>query len=380
MTHSIEAEQAYCLQMKRQGKSRAEIADLTGMSLHQVKRRIAGGLKAEKLDPEIRRQLSAKNISDLAGLHSGWLLQKDPSSGSGSSLYFHLGPDQEKIDFADAIRDVLREIPVLPPLPAPGIQADAKDHANWIMLADLHVGGHYGDPQLERDFERAIDELVSGMAPAEHAVLMELGDLLDANDHKGVTPASGNPCDVIRDNVLTNTQTAIRLMRWAILRLLETHQTVEVQMVKGNHDQSAYIGVMVALAAHFADEPRVFINVSDDEFRVIQWGLCALFPHHGDTLKWVALKNVWTDQFPDEWAQAKSFRLISTGHLHHEKSHDLGGCMGRQFGTLHRPNGWAKGRGLFSYGMLAGLRVHKTRGYCGEKVANITPMLKGKTQ
>jgi hypothetical protein len=211
-------------------------------------------------------------------------------------------------------------------------------------------------------------------------VLMELGDLLDANDHKGVTPASSNPCDVIRDNHLGNTLTAVRLLRWAVIRLLETHKTVEVQMIKGNHDTSAYIGVMVALAAHFENEPRVTINVSDAEYRVIQWGLCALFPHHGDTAKWEKLKSVWTDQWADEWAAAKAFRLIATGHLHHDKSKDLGGCMARQFGTLHRPNAWAKGRGLFSYGALTALRVHKERGYDGEKSANIKNMSKGMVQ
>lgn len=379
MTSSIEAEQAHCLHLKRQGKSRSEIAALTGLNMHQVKRRLSGGAKAERLDPELRRRLSSQGVKDLAGLHSGWLLDKDPSTGTGSSLYFFLGPDEEKINFADAIKDVLSEIPKLPPIPAPTV-SDGAGYANWVMLADLHVGGHYGDPQLEKDFENAVDELVAGMAPAEHAVLMELGDLLDANDHKGVTPASANPCDVIRGNELLNTQTAIRLMRRAILRLLETHKTVEVQMIKGNHDPTAFIGVMVALAAHFEDEPRVWINVSDAEFRVIQWGMCAMFPHHGDTAKWEKLKSVWTDQFPDEWAEAKAFRLITTGHLHHDKSKDLGGCMARQFGTLHRPNAWAMGRGLFSYGALTALRVHKERGYDGEKSANIKPMLKGKTQ
>lgn len=380
MTHSIEAEQAYCLELKRQGKTRSEIASLTGLGFHQVRRRLSGALKAERLDPEIRRRLANEGIKDLAGLHSGWLLKKDPASGSGSSLYFYMGPDEEKISFAEAIRDVLKEIPQLPPVKKPSLDEKGRGYANWLMLADLHVGGHYGDPQLEKDFAAAIDELISGMGPAEHAVLCELGDLLDANDHKGVTPASGNPCDVIRHDHLKNIQTSVRLLRWAIMRLLQTHRTVEVQMIKGNHDESAFMGVMVALAAHFEKEPRVNIVVSDDEFRVISWGQSALFPHHGHTMKWAKLKDVWSDQFPDEWAAAKSFRLIATGHLHHEMSQDLGGALARRFGTLHRPNKWAIGRGLFSYGGMTAIRVHKDRGYCGEKAANITPMLRGKVQ
>lgn len=375
----IETEQAKCLALMRDGRNQGEIASALGLTRHQVRRRINGALKAERLDPELRRQLSAKGISDLAGLHSGWLLEKD-SLGNGHSLYFYLGPDQEKIDFADAMREVLSEIPRLEPLRGVAVPQKAEGFANWITLADLHVGSDYGNRSTEDDFNQVIDDLVRRLPVAEKAVLIELGDLLDANDHKGVTPTSGNLLEVRKPDHLENTMTAVRIMARAIHRLAETHPSVEVHLIKGNHDTTAYIAVMLALSERFANNPQIHVEVSDAEFRVISWGQCAAFPHHGDTLKWEQLKDVFADQFPDEWAAAKAHRHIMTAHLHHDRKKDLLGCVAEQFRTLHKANAWARAKGLFSRGSLTAITVHKDRGEEHRTISNIRATLKGMSQ
>lgn len=363
-------EQLKVLQLSRSGKSHKEISQITGLSGTQVRRRMTGARKAERLDPHLLTKLQGRGITDLSALHSGWLIDKD-ENGAGQSLYFYLGPDEEKISFADAVRDALDDIPLAPLIPAPEIKG--QGFANWLLVADLHVGGDYGDRYLEEDFNRSIDSLVSRMPPAEKAVLAELGDLLDANDHKGVTPASGNPCDVKRDEHLPNTQAAIRLMKRAAYRLAETHAEVEIHLIPGNHDPSAYIAVLLALEEHFRANPRIKVAVTNEPFRVIQWGKCAMFPNHGDKAKWKELKDVWAEVYADEWAYAKSYRLIATAHFHHDRAQDLVGAVGRQFRTLHRPNKWAKDLGLLSRGSLTAITVHKDRGPEHETISNILP-------
>lgn len=361
---SLVQEQNDCLSDARDGMSMNEIARKRGLSRDQVKRRLAGARKRKALDPVLADKLASKGIVDLAGLHSGWLIDKN-SSGSGESLYFYLGPDQEKISFADAMIDALGDIPRLGQIEAPDARQRgeaAEDLANWMAIADLHVGGDYGDALLEEHFIETIDDLIARLPKAKHAVLFELGDLLEANDHKGMTPTSGNLLDVRREDHLKNTMTAIRLIRYALIRLLETHETVEAHFIKGNHDPTAYMAVMLALSAHFEMNPRIKIHVKDEEFRVISWGECAAFPHHGDTLKWEQLKDVFADQFPDEWAAAKTHRIIMTAHFHHDRSRDLVGCVAEHYRTLHRPNKWAKSKGLFSRGSLTVMTVHKTKG------------------
>lgn len=377
MTSTV-TEQTEALRLRTEERlSTGEIAERMNLSRHQVLRRLNAAAKRERLDPAMVAMLAHRGIEDLAGLHSGWLIDKD-ASGSGQSLYFFLGPDGEKLNFADAILDVMKDIPRLAPLDRPKKRKAGRNYANWIALADLHVGGDYGDPGLEEDYNRCIDDLIQRLPPAEHAVFFELGDLLDANDHKGVTPASGNPCDVKRDDHLVNTRVAIRLCRRTIYRLLETHQTVEAHFIKGNHDRTAYMAVMLALAEHFADNPRAKIVVSDAEFRVVSWGQCAAFPHHGDTLNWSQLKDVWADQFADEWAAARMHRHILTAHYHHDRKKDLVGAVGEQFRTLHRPNGWAKSKGLLSRGSLTAMTVHRDRGEEFRTISNIANRYEGR--
>lgn len=365
----IREEQRKCLELHRNGIPNSQIAVQLNLSRYQVSRRLNGAKKQERLDPALSAQLEASGIVDLAGLHSGWLMNKD-KNGSGKSLYFFLGPDGEKISFVDALIDALEEIPRSPLIIQPDLVG--TERANWFMVADLHVGGDYGDGQLEEDFNHCVDDMVSRLPKAEKAFLVELGDLLDANDHKGVTPQSGNPCDVKRDSHLTNTQTAIRLLKRAIDRLAETHH--EVHMVKGNHDPSAYIAVLLALEAHYQFVRHIRIVVIEEDFRVIPWGLCAVFPHHGDTANWRALKDVWSDQFPDEWADAKMHRLIATAHFHHDRKADLVGATGEHFRTLHKANSWARNKALFSRGSLTAITVHKTDGEIHRTSSNIKPV------
>lgn len=374
-------EQAKCLALSKQGKSREEICQLLNLNMHQVKRRITGAKKAARLDPAILNSLQNKGFTDLAGLHTGWIMDKD-KDGTGHSLYFHLGPDEEKIDFVEALMESMRDIPRLPLLPGPNRdQLLGRNTATWLMVADLHVGADYGTESIEQRFNMALDDLVARLPPAEKAVLIELGDLLDANDHKGVTPASGNPCDVRRDNHLQNTMAAVRLMRRAAYRLLETHEEVELHLIPGNHDPTAYMAVLLALAEHFADNPRITVIVPqtpmEEDFRVITWGQSAVMPNHGEKATWVQLKDVWTELFADEWADAKAYRLIATAHLHHDRRKELTGCFGEHYRTLQNPNRWARTKGLVSRGALTALTVHKDRGEENRVTHNIKFDLKG---
>jgi len=377
MSEDLMREQAECLRHSRAGKTMTEISAIMDLNRHQVRRRLQAARKREKLDPVMADRLAAEGLVDLAGLHSGWLIQKE--KGSGSSLYFHLGKDEDPISLAEAIKETIAEIPALPPIETVMLPGTGRGYATWLALADLHLGGEYGSQSLEDDINAAVDDIVQRLPPAEKAFIFELGDLFDANDHKGVTPASGNPCDVIRDDMLKNTLTAIRVLKRAIMRLLETHFEVEVHLVPGNHDPDSYLAVMIGLDGLFQLNDRVSVAVMDDEFRVVPWGQCAAFPHHGHTLKAQALKDVFSDQFPDEWAEARAYRLIMTGHLHHQdRGKDITGAETRQFRTLHRPNRWARMKGMFSYASLNAMTVHADRGPEYETISPIRPMLRGK--
>ena len=348
--------------------SRKKIAEALGVSVRTVKDRLeraryarqrVAAEKHQSLDPEIASRLASRGLTDLRGLHSGWLIDKD-DNGAGQSLYFYLGPDQERIDFAEAVRNVLADIEPLAPISVPPLIG--ADCCNLLPLADLHCGGEYGNEEYEAKLIDLIDRIVSRLPPAEKAVVVELGDLLDANDHKGVTPASGNNCDVVRDDHFGQMKMAIRVMTHAIRRLAETHAEVEVHMMRGNHDETSFMGVMLALGAFFKDSAHVNIIESVEDYRVIEWGGCAVFPNHGDRAKWEQLRDVWVTDFADQWAAAKVCRLIWTAHFHSLKSQELAGvtCVGHRSTAkgnryVHL-NGWRSKRGICA------VTLHKTEG------------------
>lgn len=267
---------------------------------------------------------------DIGIARHGWRIVVDPVTGSRDSVFWvSNNPKIPPESFLDAMKEAVKNIDPYKPIPKPTF-CD-KELCNFIPLADLHIGGSYGDPGYLTEIENCTYKLMGSLPRAKKAVIIDMGDLLDANDHKGITPASGNNCDVIRENVLKNSQDAVAIMTLFILLALKTHEEVEVHLLRGNHDETAYIAVMMTLGALFKDNKRVKIIVSDDDFRVIPWGLCAVFPNHGDKAKWEDLKNVFSDQFPDAWAEAKYWRFVWTAHFHHDRQRDIMGVVAEHF-------------------------------------------------
>jgi len=352
-------------------------AELLGIARSSLRDSITAALAYENADPGLK---SAMDATGLGGgiVTGGWrIVQETMPDGTivRNSVRYAMKPEEiEPVDVAQTIIDALTQAPRVAPV-APPTEKLPEDLCNFIPLCDLHVGGEYGDPKYLDEVYAALVRLMHNLPKAHKAVLLDMGDLLDANDHKGLTPASGNECDVIRENHLKNTIDAMNIMRFAIGLLLQNHNEVEVHLLRGNHDETAYIGVMVALDAHFKDDPRVEIVVTDEDFRVIPWGKCAVFPHHGDKSKWEDLKDVFSDQFPDAWAKAKFWRFIWTAHVHHDKQKQLVGADCEHFRTLAKPNKWAQLKGFFTRGGICGITLHKQDGEVDRTKVNLKPLL-----
>lgn len=361
---------------RENGENYTAVANLLGKSRQGVTQVVQAALKYEEADPGLISAMNATGLG-MGVVTGGWrIVQETMPDGTiiRNSVRYAVRPDEiEPIDLAKALADSLEHLPRLPQITPP--EDLPLDLCNFIPLADLHIGGEYGDPRYLDAVYAALERLITNLPRAHKAVLMDLGDLLDANDHKGLTPASGNECDVIRENYLQNTIDALSIMRYATARLAATHEEVEVHLLRGNHDETAYIGVMVALEVHFRDNPRVNVVVTDDDFRVIPWGKCGVFPHHGDKAKWEDLKDVFSDQFPAAWAKAKYWRFIWTAHVHHDKQRQFVGVDAEHFRTLAKPNKWAQLKGFFTRGGIQAITLHKENGETDRTKVNLKPLL-----
>lgn len=368
--------QAEALRIWRdQKENHTKTAKILGKSRSTTQELIRKALKWEQAEesPGMIEALQVTGL-DVGAARHGWRIVVDPVTGSRDSVFWvSTDPSIPPESFTQRLTEALKDIDPLKPIPKPNL-CD-KDLCNFIPLADLHIGGQYGDPEYLKEIERCTYKLMGDIPRAKKAVIIDLGDLLDANDHKGITPASGNNCDVIRENTLKNSQDAIQILSRFIMLALKTHEEVEVHLLRGNHDETAYIAVMLTLQAYFRDNKRVNIVVTDDDFRVIPWGLCAVFPNHGDKSKWEDLKNVFSDQFPDAWASAKYWRFVWTAHFHHDRQRDIIGVFAEHFRTLSAPNKWAKMKGLFSRGGIQCVTLHKEDGETNRKKVNLKPLL-----
>ena len=356
------------------GKNYSTVANIVGKDESTIRRQVKTALAWDNASDGQKEALATTGL-DISQAKHGWRIIVDPVTGSRDSVFWKKEADsaEDPVNLAEALIASLRKIP-----PYKRIQSPSNlpgQLCNFIPLADLHVGGEYGDPKYLDVVYEALDRLIGGLPKAKKAVLMDMGDLLDANDHHGLTPAAGNNVDVIRENHLKNTIDAVNIMSTAIVRLTETHEEVEVHLLRGNHDETSYIGVMVALHYRFKDNPQITIVLTDDNFRVIPWGTCAVFPHHGDKTKWESLKNVFADQFPDDWARAKHWRFIWTAHVHNDRQREMIGAMGEHFRTLSLGTNWAQMKGLFSRGGIQCVTLHKKWGETNRTKANLTPLL-----
>ena len=349
---------------RKMGKSRSTVQELVERALKW---------EAAEDSPGQVEALETTGL-DIGIARHGWRIVVDKETGSRDSVFWvSKNPQIAPESFIQAMKEELKDLHSLAPVSKPML-CD-KDLCNFIPLADLHIGGQYGDPEYLKEIERCTHKLMGSLPRAKKAVIVELGDLLDANDHKGLTPASGNACDVIRENMLKNSQDATRILALFVTLALKTHEEVEVHLLRGNHDETAYIAVMMTLDAFFKDNKRVKIVVTDDDFRVIPWGLCAVFPNHGDKAKWEDLKNVFSDQFPDAWAEAKYWRFVWTAHFHHDRQRDIMGVVAEHFRTLSAPNKWAQQKALFARGGICAVTLHKQDGEVNRTKVNLRPLL-----
>lgn len=320
----------------------------------------------------------AKKIVDQAQLgygeaKGGWIHSYDEEGKKiGATRWAATEITPEEI--RETVQEALEGLDRLPPVPEP--ERSDKDLQNFIPIADLHFGGEYGRPEYEMECNSTMDALFGRLPVAQKALIVDLGDTTDANDHKGVTPASGNTCDVIRHGLQGVIFTALRFLKRTVYRALEGHVEVEVEVQRGNHSETSYLAVLVGLIEHFADNPRVTVHVpkEGDLFRVIRWGECGILPDHGDRLKWPDLKDIWTASLADDWAACTAYRLIATAHFHHDKQRDLAGVECRHFRTMAAPSQWAKSRFPPMPRSACAITMHKYEGFDGLVQKKLTPI------
>lgn len=338
-----------------------EAAAALGIAYSSFYERYMGAKRHLETDPAIQGAMSEVGMQDASVLHSGWI------KTDGASMYFQMPRGKTADDTADRIKEALEDIKPIPVISAPKNTDD--DLLTLIPLPDAHLGMYAWGEETGEDYDSNIarDRILNGIAQclastpnAEEAVIVAMGDLLHADDQTNQTPQSKHQLDVDTRH-FRNMDIAISTLAASVEFALGKYQKVSVVVQPGNHDQSAYMGVLFALSERYRDNPRVSVQRKPGEFFVRQFGKCLIASHHGDKAKAERLVMYLADRWAEIWGKTK-YRYLYTGHLHHHKSQDIGGVLWEQLRAITAKDAYATAHAYSARAEMQAITFHRDRG------------------
>ena len=355
-------EQQEAIEAVKKYSSQRKAAEALGISRGALRSRLEGAVKYQDADPAVQGAMSEVGMQDAGVLHSGWI------KTDGASLYFQMPRGAtEPEDVATRIKEALEDVPTIPAISAP--EATQSDLLTLYPLPDAHIGMYaYGEETCEdynSDIARqrileGIGQCLSASPPSKEAVIIALGDTLHADNQTNQTPQSKHQLDVDTRH-FRNMDIAIQTLAATIEATLGKHEKVSVVVLPGNHDSSAYMGILFALAERYRENPRVSVQRKPGEFFVQQFGSCLIAAHHGDKAKAERIIMYLADRWADLWGKTK-YRFLFTGHLHHHKSQDIGGCTWEQLRAVTAKDAYATAHAYSARAEMQAITYHKERG------------------
>lgn len=231
-----------------------------------------------------------------------------------------------------------------------GMRADARETKEEDYDTKIAAKSHLA----------AIDYLVSVSTPAEHSLLVNVGDFIHANGSAGTT-FGGTRLDVdTRIEVVL--ETAAQTFIFAIEKMLSKHKNVSVIMARGNHDSDTAIALAMILKFYYSKEPRVNILDPHGFFHTLQFGATLIAVHHGDKVKANKLAAILPRMLPEQWSST-NYRKWLVGHIHHQNAIETdNGVFVESFGTLAFPDSYHASHGYSASSVMTQITFHRDGG------------------
>lgn len=272
----------------------------------------------------------------------------------------------------EAIEAMAETLPRVKPIKSP--KANNDNYLTEYIIADHHIGmlataeetggENYDLKRAEQLLFGAVDDLTRAAPDSKEAAILVLGDFLHY-DGTPVTPTSKNMLDA-DSRAFRMVRVAIRCVRYAIDRALQTHKHVRVIIEAGNHDLYGAIFLREALAALYEKEPRISIDTSPQHFHCFTFGKNLIGVHHGHGTKIDKLPIIFASRWPVEWGSTLH-RTIHTGHIHHDQTKDwanreFDGASVESHRILAPQDAWHVNSGYNSGRSMKAIVLHKEYG------------------
>ena len=279
-------------------------------------------------------------------------------------------PDAEaETERLEAIKAALLEgLQPIAPLAVPAYTDDdlltvypqGDPHAGLYAWKD-ETGQAFDLAEYERVTKAAIDRLVASAAPSAHALFIDLGDSLHADNNASRTKSGhhldthGRHAEVVRS--------VIRCKRHHIARMLERHAHVTVRINPGNHDGVTALMLAEMMAMIYENEPRVTVATSPNPYWFHGFGANLIGTTHGDGAKGANLPLLMAVDAPAMWlASEHGSRVWFVGHVHHKDVKDYPGVTVEYCRTLAAPDIWSHASGYRSKRSMEAVTYHRLDG------------------
>lgn len=291
--------------------------------------------------------------------------------------------EEQTHDLIEAIKEISK------PFAAASEKARAPSSVDADLLCvypmgDPHLGMFAWGKETGKDFDlvtaeanlvHAVDQLVELAPPAEHALIINLGDFFHSDTQDNRTARSGHALDVDTRwaKVLS---VGIRTMRRCIDRALIKHKTVRVVCEIGNHDDHSAIMLAICLQQYYENNDWVEVDTSPSMFHWHRFGENLIGITHGDKVKADKLPGVMACDRKRDWGET-SFRYWYTGHVHHDSLKEYPGCIVETFRTLAPKDAWHHGAGYRSDQDMKCDVLHKKFGRINRHIVGIRQIQPG---
>lgn len=270
-------------------------------------------------------------------------------------------------DMVAAVKDILTTAKPMPPAPAP--EAADTDLLTVLTLADVHLGQlSWGEETGEdwnlREAVRYVTQTASlliGATPQSGtAVVLILGDFLHADDSTATTPTHKHNVDVDSRHSKVM-RSAVELAMALVSMAAHRHQRVIVRVLPGNHDIHAAPAVGLALWAAYREDPRVQVDFDPRPFWVYEHGKVLIGAQHGDKMKLEKMPLHLAASAPEAWGRT-SYRVVFSGHRHHQTTHEAGGVICRCLPAVTARDAYAASRGYHAARGMTAFTFHRETG------------------
>lgn len=268
----------------------------------------------------------------------------------------------------DSIKQQLSEASHYTPLPPPPNVVNS-DLLAFYPIADVHLGAFawgketgadYDLDVAERILKQCTGELISRSAPAETAIILDLGDFFHGDNTRNQTAKSANPLDIDSRHPKV-VQTGFMTVVWIIEQALQKHEKVMYRKLAGNHDEETSSTFALGIWAWFRNNPRVDVDISPSRTFKHLFGKTLIAAAHGDMLKMQDLAGWLAATHPKDWGAAE-YRAGWTGHIHNKTALTSMGMTTESLNSPAAKDAWHAAMGFSAPRNMISVTYDRERG------------------